>query len=149
MSGAIIGIITGIIGAITGILGMIFSLLRSRRDSYDTVNEFLTQIESKEFIEIKSYIYNHNEDNWDAKDKNAAAIVNFFHHWGMLAKRGYLPLWVFESATGSGACRLYECVKPYIETRRQLNHDDTYGEYFEWLYLKLKYKTNSSHMRKH
>ncbi len=143
-----IGTITGVIGTITGILGIVFSLLRARRDKYDAVSEFLTQIEDEKFISVKNYVYNHERNEWDVKDEQAAIIVNFFHHWGMLAKRKYLPMWVFKNATGIGACRLYESVKPYIEARRKFNNDNSYGEYFEWLYLKLKCKTLSQHMRK-
>ncbi len=80
-------------------------------------------------------------------DEKAAIIVNFFHHWGMLTKKRYLPMWVYRNATGNGACRLYECVKPYIEARRELNNDTTYGEYFEWLYLKLKSNNISKYIK--
>lgn len=143
MIDSLIAIISGVTGFITGILGVIFSLYRSKRDVYDSVNEFLTQIESKEFISAKNYVYNHRDKDWDEKDENAAIIVNFFHHWGMLANKKYLPMWVFKNATGNGACRLYELLKPYIELRREINNDEYYGEYFEWLYFKLKSKNIS------
>lgn len=78
MIDSLIAIISGMTGFITGILGVIFSLYKTKRDKYDSVNEFLTQIESEYFISSRNYVYNHN--------------------------------------------------------------DKYYGEYFEWLYFKLKFK---------
>ena len=135
---SIIGTITGIVGMLTGIGSLIISVLNHQRARFLAVHEYLSAVESKEFIESKKYVY--NTSHFDNDDKKAALVVNFFHHWGMLAKRKYLPLWVFDGATGKGACRLYERVLPYIEARRKHNGDPSYAEYYVWLYKKIKDK---------
>lgn len=124
-----------IIGAVTGIAGFIFSMLEHRRTRFLAVHDYLSAVESVEFIEAKKHVY--NNDEFDITDNQAAMVVNYLHHWGMLAKRKYLPLWVFDGATGTGACRLYEKLLPYIENRKKIHDDPFYGEYFTWLYNKI------------
>ncbi len=133
--------ILSIVGAVAGISGFFIALLDHRRSCVYSVHEYLTKVESEEFIKAKQYVYNH--DQFEVTDEYAAIIVNFFHHWGMLAKRKYLPMWVFDGATGNGAYRLYEKVYPYIQDRQKLNSDPQYGEYFTWLYLELKKRRNT------
>lgn len=79
-----------IIATVTGISGLVMSLLSYHRSCVYSVHEYLSKVESDELIEVKQYVYNHND--FDVKDPKAAIIVNFFHHWGMLAKRKYLPM---------------------------------------------------------
>lgn len=132
-----LSIVLSVIGGVTGVAGMIMGFLEIRRNRYLAVNEFLTKIESEEFIETKNYVYN---NNCKVGDKQASEIVNFFHHWGLLAKRKYLPMWIFDGAVGNGACRLYKRTEKYIEEIRGLNGDEEYGKYFEWLYDTLTKK---------
>lgn len=129
---SIIGSVTGTIGAVAGIAGIL-------HQRFLAVNQFLEKVEDAEIIKAKSYIYNRNPDEaFSMEDEKAAIIVNFFHHWGLLAKKHYLPLWVFDSGTGAGAIRLYELTSDYILGRRRTNSDTTYGSDFEWLYRTLK-----------
>ncbi|MEE0856080.1 MAG: hypothetical protein U0L58_02130 [Ruminococcus sp.] len=125
-----------IISAIAAVVSIVGGILSYKNNQFKAVNEFMSKIEDENFIEIKHYIYNNK--NFSVVDKNSAILVNFFHHWGLLVKKRYLPLWVFDKATGRGACRLYEKVEPYIKKRREFNNDSSYGEYYEWLYYKLK-----------
>lgn len=127
--------IWGLIGAITGISSLIVSIISHYRTRVYSVHEYLAKVESEDFIKAKKHVY--TSDQFEVEDQYAAVIVNFFHHWGMLAKRRYLPMWVFDGATGNGACRLYEKVLPYIQERQEKNNDPLYGEYFTWLYCKL------------
>lgn len=134
-------LIFSIIGAITGIAGFIFGLVGLFKSRNDTVNAFLSIIESKEFSEARAYVYNNKISlDYAISAQNASYIVNVFHHWGLLAKKRYLPMWVFYGASGSGAIRMYELTKDYIQELRKKHDDDTYGEYFEWLYYKIKRK---------
>lgn len=125
-------IISGLV-AIASLTISIYGIIHNR---FLAVNEFLTKVEEPKFIEAKKYVY--NKVIRDITDENAAIIVNFFHHWGLLAKKHYLPMWVFNGATGLGTCRLYERTKIYIQNRREDSQDFTYGEYFEWLYIKIR-----------
>ena len=129
---SIIGAITGTIGAVVGLSGIF-------HNRFLAVNEFMEKLEDAEFIEAKSYIYNRGPtEPFSIQDKTVAIIVNFVHHWGLLAKKHFLPLWVFDSGTGAGAIRLYELTSEYILARRHANNDSTYGSNFEWLYHTLK-----------
>lgn len=56
-----------------------------------------------------------------------------------MVKKKYLPLWVFESSSGQAVIRLYEGLESMIMERREDNL--MYGEYFEWLYKKVKRRT--------
>lgn len=125
-----------IIGALTGTSGLIISLFSSRREKYQVVSEFLSELSDPKFIAAKKYVYT-NEAS-DVEDEQVAIVVNFFHHWGLLAKKKYLPMWVFDGATGRGTCRLYERTQMYIAKRRKHNQDYLYAEYFEWLYKRIK-----------
>lgn len=129
------GFVFSVIGAITGIIGLIISLIGMQKSRYDVVSEFLSQIEDSEFIKIRKYVYN---EALEENDPKAASIVNFFHHWGLMVKKHYLPIWVFDGATGNGMLRLFEKVKPYIENNRKRNNDKEYAQYFEWLCGKVE-----------
>lgn len=128
--------ILSVIGAVTGISGLIISILDHQRSRYFAVHEYLSAVESEEFVKAKQHVYNNVDFN--VEDEQAAIVVNFFHHWGMLARRRYLPMWIFDGATGNGVCRLYEKTFPYINKRQQINQDPLYGEYFAWLYRRIK-----------
>lgn len=125
-------LVISIVSGITAIISVFISCFGIVHNRFLAVDKFLTKIEDHNFVDVKKYIYNHNGP-FDIDDEQAATIVNFFHHWGMLAKRHYLPMWVFDGATGRGMCRLYQKTKNYIDARRQYNNDSSYGEYFEWL----------------
>lgn len=138
-----INLYMSIIGGVTGVTGMIISFLGIRRNRYESIHEYLTQIDDKEFIETRRKVYSKDyNENCNISDEDAARVVNFFHHWGILAKKNYIPIWIFYGASGNGVCRLYEKTQPYIEARRKKDNDEQYGEYFGWLYKKLKKRKN-------
>ncbi|WP_435874070.1 DUF4760 domain-containing protein [Rossellomorea vietnamensis] len=73
------------------------------------------------------------EDGTKALDTKAASeICAFFHFWGMMVNKGYLPLWIFKSASGPSVVRLFHLLKPYIEERRKTNNH-YYAIDFEYL----------------
>lgn len=135
-----ISIIVAIIGAITGIIGMVISILGRNQEKYHIVYEFLNGMTNPEFIKAREMVYNQKNNDVSVNDENMAFVVNYFHQWGLLAKKGYLPLWVFNYGSGAGAIRLYEAAAIFIKKRRQLHEDDTYAYGFEWLYYRLKRK---------
>lgn len=131
-----INIVLSLFSGLSAIVSIIGGFLSLKHNQFKAVDEFLTKIESTEFIEAKNHVY--NSETFDITDQKAAIIVNFFHHWGLLTKKRYLPLWVFKGATGQGANRLYKRLSNYINRRRKLNNDPSYGEYFEWLIKSLQ-----------
>ena len=129
-------LIFGIISAIIAIISLFISIYTTKNSRYMVVDKYFECVESETFIKAKKHVYTTDELSVD--DEQAAIIVNFFHHWGLLAKKKYLPMWVFDGATGKGMLRLYERTKSYIEARQKYNNDNTYGEYFLWLYNKVQ-----------
>lgn len=125
-----------LIGAFTALCGLAISIYGIFHNRFESAHEFLSGVETEAFIKAKKWVY--NTKDFDVKDENAAIVVNYFHHWGMLAKHHQLPMWVFDGATGVGLCRLHKILDNYIEKRRVLNKDNSYAECFDWLYHKVK-----------
>ena len=132
-------IIPGAIGMITGIVGMVTGLKGIQHTKAVTIDKFFSALESKDFIKVKKIIY--NKDVEDVSDEDAAVIVNFYHHWGLMVKKKYLPIWAFDGGTGDGVVRSYERVRKYIELRREHDNNKTYAIHFEWLYKELLKKS--------
>lgn len=128
---SVIGAVTGIVGAAIGIFGVF-------HNRFLAVHQYLEAVETPDFIEAKAIIYNSNPKEISLDSREAAQIINFFHHWGLLAKKHYLPLWVFDSGTGAGAIRLYELTQDYIRKRQYHHKDSSYASNFTWLYFKLQ-----------
>lgn len=132
-----ISLVLSIIGAITGIAGMVFGIFGILHNRFLAVHDYLSGIDDPDFISARSAVYNGGGgDSLDNED--LAAVINFFHHWGMLARKGYLPLWVFDSGCGAGVVRLYERSKSHIMKIRAEHSDQTYASDFEWLYHTLQ-----------
>jgi len=135
----IINLVISIIGCTTGLVGFVFSIFTIKRNRTIAVHEFLSKMESDSFISARKKVYGKTYSQYcNIEDEDASKVINIFHHWGLLAKKHYLPMWVFDGASGNGACRLYEKTENYIKRRREVHNDDHYAEYFEWLYNRLK-----------
>lgn len=123
--------------AVCAILGIVLSYLTLRRANYIAAHEFLTSLESPDFIAIRKRVINLNQPI-TVDNEDAAAIVNFFQHWGLMAEKKYLPMWVFDSGSGAGTIRMYDCTKDYIQLMRRTQEDDTYADKFEQLYNAIR-----------
>lgn len=139
----IITLVCAIIGACAGLTGMVFGIIGIKRDKTTAVHLFMSEIENDEFIAARNHVYN-TEEPLTIQDEQAAKVINFFQHWGLLARKKYLPMWVFESGAGAGAIRLYEATKQCIKAKREKNNDKTYASDFEWLYHTLKHENQSN-----
>ena len=136
---SIIGMLTGIAGMLTGIASILLRCLGVSEKKFEVINEFFDGMEDPAFIKARAIIYNKKgEDFAEINDENMAFVVNYFHHWGIFAKKHYLPMWVFDYGSGEGVIRLYEKVESFIIQRRWEHEDNTYASGFEWLYYKLK-----------
>lgn len=127
-----------VVGAVAGIVGSVISIFGVFHNRFLAVHQYLEAVESTDFMKAKAAIYNSDPGQIPLDSNEAAQIVNFFHHWGLLARKHYLPMWVFDSGTGAGAIRLYELTQAYIMKRRDHHKDSTYGSDFEWLYNELQ-----------
>lgn len=133
---SIIGSVTGIIGAVIGVLGI-------SHNRFLAIRQFMEYLEDPIFIDARHRIYNHDSSQQiSPNDKDAALITNYFHHWGLLVKKRYLPLWVFDYGSGARVIYLYEQLQKYIAEHRRLHNDAFYAINFEWLYYKLRSRQN-------
>lgn len=130
---SIIGAVTGIIGSMIGIFGIL-------HNRFLAIHQYMEALEAPDFIKARAYIYNIDSTQIPLDSKEASLIVNFFHHWGLLAKKHYLPMWVFDSGSGAGVIRYYQLTQEYIKKRRVHHDDPTYAQNFEWLYDELQRK---------
>lgn len=140
----IITLICAIIGACAGLTGMVFGIIGIKHNKYLAVHAFMSGIESKELVAARNHVYN-AEQPLSIQDEQAAEVINFLQHWALLARKGYLPMWVFESGAGAGAIRLYETTEQCIKAKREKNSDKTYASDFEWLYNTLKHGNQSNY----
>ena len=129
-------LVFSIIGGITGIAGMIIGVAGIINNRFLAVHNYFLAMEDPEFVSARSAVYN-CKNNMDLNNKDIAIVINFFHHWGLLAKKHYLPLWIFDSGSSAGVIRLYELCCSYIKARRKEHNDNTYASNFEWLYITL------------
>lgn len=126
---SVIGAVTGIVGAIIGIYGVF-------HNRFLAIRQYMDGVESPIFLEARTNIRNIDPNQISLESRDAAQLVNFLDHWGLLAKKHYLPMWVFDSGSGDGVICYYERTRKYIMKRRE-DHS-TYASNFEWLYYKLQ-----------
>lgn len=82
----------------------------------------------------------YNSENLTLKDygavKNSVSLIaNFYQEWGILCRRGYLPMWVFDSSAGYNLIRLYLASYDFVEKSRAQN--SFYARDFQWLCEKV------------
>lgn len=132
--------IVNIVAILSGISGILVGAASIRISNLGAVQEYFQQGDSREYTEARRKLYYKidKREKIDKDDIDAGIVVSFFHFWGLMVKKHYLPVWVFESASGYAVIRLYEGITEMIEDRRKDNPQ--YAEYFEWLYKKIKKK---------
>lgn len=135
--------IVTLVGAMISFISMIISVVAYyqtiRSNKYRAIHDFLSAMEKEEFVVARKYVYNYSPKGKIKIDKEKISVViNFFQHWGVLTKEGYLPMRIFKTGSGAGVIRMYEKVCEYIAEYRKINNDSTYADNFEWLYYKVK-----------
>lgn len=136
--------VVNIVAILSGISGILVGAASIRISNLGAVKEYFQQGDTPEFIEARKKLYSKIDRNIkiNKNDLDAASIVSFFHFWGLMVKKKYLPIWVFESSSGQALIRLYEGLESMVMERREDN--PMYGEYFEWLYKKVKRRMRHS-----
>jgi len=73
------------------------------------------------------------------------SVISFYDTWGLLLKKGYLPIWVFDGAAGDIAETIYSIVLPYIAYRKSENAERSckdytshYGDHFKYMIDRLQ-----------
>ena len=156
---AAIAVVSGLSSVILGISSIFSTTLDNVREYFVTGDTLEHSANRKILYSYRSFkkktgldISNFGDENFKkiAKDngfnyseeelrKAVSFISNFFHVWGLLAKKRYLPMWVFESSSGFSVVKLYEGAKDIILENR-LTSNAFYAENFEWLHDRILQK---------
>ena len=165
--------VVNIIPIISGLSGVILGAIGYRATNLEAIREYFLQGDAIEFIKARRIIYSigdseailkglkneyeegkksgyekqkGKEDVEQSLADSTSIICNFYHMWGLMVRKGYLPIWVFEGSSGRQVVKIYSLLEPYIEEKRvvQLDTDEQfnsdYADNFIWLYRKIKRK---------
>ena len=139
-----IQVITNIVSILSGTAAILIGIATIKTSRLNAVKEYFQQGDKKEFVQARGKIYRIAEENEEADketiiakfkiiDNDIAIVISFFHFWGLMVKKGYLPMWVFEGSSGIKAVKLYRILKVYIDNKRKSTKNEKYAEEFEWL----------------
>jgi hypothetical protein len=132
-----LSMLVGFAAIASGVSGVLMSLSSRKVATFEAIREYYQQGDTPQMIESRTKIYA-IEDGATALDTKAASeVCAFSHFWGMMVNKGYLPLWIFKSASGPSVVRLFHLLKPYISERRQTNNP-YYALHFEYLAKKIE-----------
>lgn len=135
--------LVGIVAIFSGITGIIMGLASARQASLDAVKEYFQQGDEDSYSEARKNILE-AKNNDEIKSSDVNKICNFFHFWGLMNKKYYLPIWVFDGSSGLQIVKQYMKLKPLIIEKRKKNR--FYAIEFEHLSYRIykKYKKNFS-----
>lgn len=141
----IVAIISGLGSLLVGISSIFSTSLDNVREYYATgdtkeMSDSRYVLYNYRYIKLKygKTIFDEDFDEWAKSDVvlndkglkptstneilDAAGIqINFFQMWGLLQSKGFLPIWVFETASGYSIFKLYEAVNEIIADRMKTN----------------------------
>jgi hypothetical protein len=140
-----LSLLVGIAAIASGVSGVLMSLSSRKVAIFEAIREYYQNGDTPAMIENRTKIYATEDGVTPLDEKAASEICAYFHFWGMMVKKGYLPIWVFNSASGPSVVRLFYLLKPYIELRR-VSNNQYYAKDFEYLikYIEKKYKIRYS-----
>ncbi|MBQ7875350.1 MAG: hypothetical protein IJ306_09400 [Oscillospiraceae bacterium] len=160
----IVAIISGIGSVFVGIASIFSTSLDNVREYFATgdtkeMGEARKVLYNYRYIKIKygKSIFDDDFDLWIQQPKiqsdgfimpagkdeilaAASVCMNFFQMWGLLQNKGFLPIWVFETASGYSIIKLHQAMEDILYVRRETN--PFYGQQFSWLCARIlkKYK---------
>ena len=160
----VVAIVSGIGSVIMGISSIFTSSLDNVREYYATgdtkeMADARQVLFNYRYIKIKygKTIYDDDFDQWVKENIDqsqtslcvttkqeimSAALVtaDFFQMWGLLQYKGFLPIWVFETASGYSIIKLYESIDDIVTQMRSSN--PFYAGQFQNLCIRInsKYK---------
>lgn len=130
-----ISIISAVMTWITALTGLVFGYKSWRNSKLDAVKQFMEAENSEELFQARHELY-HCKYLGEMQELSATKISSHYHFWGLMVKRGYLPIWVFDGEPGESAIQLYYLLEGYIKKRRCTK--TKYAENFTWLILKIE-----------
>lgn len=161
--------IVGIVAIISGLGSLLVGVASIFSTSLDNVREYFATGDTNEMEEARRVLYNYRYikikygkklcdkdfDTWAQQLERDGVLVattraevisaagvtmNFFQMWGLLQNKGFLPMWVFETASGYSIIKLHQAIEDILYDRRETN--PFYGQQFSWLCARIlkKYK---------
>lgn len=158
----VVAIVSGIGSVIMGISSIFTSSLDNVREYYATGDSAELANARKvlynyRYIKIKhgKTIYDGDFDQWvqenidpsqtvlctTTKAEILAAtseIADFYQMWGLLQYKGFLPVWVFETASGYSVIKMYEAIDEIVTEMRSTN--PFYAVHFQHLCIRINSK---------
>jgi hypothetical protein len=156
--------VVNLVAIFSGISGLTLGISSINSAKLDNVREYFYTGDTKEYSYSRGVIYKYQMYKLETKksiysddfviqhfdmsgnpillnriniEQAISYVSNQFHMWGLLTRKGFLPLWVYEGASGVAVYRLYESSKDVITHIRNTTNP-FYAENFEWLYEKIK-----------
>ena len=92
--------VVNIVAILSGISAILVGVASIRISNLGAVKEYFQQGDNKEYTTARHNLYKKFEEgvSIDPNDADASNTVSFFHFWGLMVKKKYLPFWVFKSA---------------------------------------------------
>lgn len=131
-------IVVGIGTIASGISAIIMSYSAIRTSQFEAIKEYFLNGDTTEMAGFRKKMYDYENGIASFDEKAAGGLCNYFHFWGMMVQRRYLPLWIFDSASGPSICRLYVIMEDYIFEKRKVN--EKYAHHFEELVTRIDKK---------
>ena len=158
----VVAIISGVGSVIMGVSSIFSTSLDNVREYYatgdsDEMRSARKVLYNYRYIKIKhgKTILDDDFDSWVKENvsendkillpttKNeilaaASTTTDFFQMWGLLQHKNFLPMWVFETASGYSIIKLYEAVDDIVTANRATN--PFYALQFRDLCVRIKQK---------
>lgn len=122
-------------------IGVMYSILTVKIEKLQAVLQYFESGDSEDEINRRKHIF--ESDPLNINEDKAVLVSSFFHRWGLLAKKGLLPMWVFDSSSGVSIVRLYDKLDQHIEKKRK-SENPLYAEHFSWLAEKIRVRKSYS-----
>ncbi|HHX61354.1 MAG TPA: hypothetical protein GX707_11690 [Epulopiscium sp.] len=133
--------LVGVIAILSGITGIVIGFSSSRQASLDAVKDYFQQGDEESYVKARTNIL--ETKSIDKMEKTEVGkVCNFFHFWGLMNRKKYLPIWVFEGSSGLQVVKLYIKLQTTIKEKRKLNQ--FYAIEFEKLARRIYRKYNQN-----
>lgn len=130
-----LAMMVGFAAIASGISGVMMSLSSKRVANFEAIREYFQQGDTPKMIENRKNVYATESGEQELDHLSASEICAFFHFWGMMVRKGYLPIWIFKSSSGYSILKLHYLLESFIQDKKTSNQH--YAEGFDWLVKKI------------
>jgi len=123
----------GLFATLFGALQWLVGIAREReRSTWEAIQAYYTEGGTPEFRR-----YRHTIREGTASDEDKASFVEFYEKWGWLVRSGYLPLDIFDGASGNSIVGLFDQLRDFISKQKERN--PFYADSYDWLVRKIQH----------